>query len=367
MDKNRVNHLLEDIAEELNIPEGTLKKAVNSYDALAEYINNNADFSVNVFPQGSVRLGTAIKPIKDGDDYDIDLVCYVKGNVQTPSLLKNMVGDVLKSSDRYSKLLLPEGRRCWTLQYSEDTHFHMDVLPATHGDNMSEEPMTITDKENMFYSFQSSNPKGYAKWFDRKQRGGETFHTLSIEKINSSKNKSVLQKAVQLLKRHRDIMYAGKPENEQDNKPISIIITTVAAELYKGNETLLSMIEKFAELWTQCFSRDIYGNHVLKNPVDPKENFADKWMEHPERKEAFIEWVNKLREDILEKNFVGLTDNVKEAEHLQSVFGKSVVMEAYKRNRTGYDTLFVDSSKSAASITADKTDIPVKRHTFYGK
>ena len=34
MDKNRVNHLLEDIAEELNIPEGTLKKAVNSYDAL---------------------------------------------------------------------------------------------------------------------------------------------------------------------------------------------------------------------------------------------------------------------------------------------------------------------------------------------
>ena len=49
MDRNRINHLLTDIAEELNIPERTLKKAISSYDALAEYINNNASFSVNVF------------------------------------------------------------------------------------------------------------------------------------------------------------------------------------------------------------------------------------------------------------------------------------------------------------------------------
>ena len=369
MDRNRINHLLTDIAEELNIPERTLKKAISSYDALAEYINNNASFSVNVFPQGSIRLGTAIKPINEDGEYDIDLVCYVKGDVKTAAMLKNMVGDVLKNSDRYSKLLLPEGRRCWTLQYAEDAHFHMDVLPAEHGDNQNDEPLTITDKENMTYSFQSSNPKGYAKWFDKKQKGGESFHTLSIEKINSVNGKSVLQKSIQLLKRHRDLMYSSKPEKEQDNKPISIIITTIMAELYEGNETLLSMIEKFASSWTKCFTKDAYGNFVLKNPVDSDENFADKWIEHPERKVAFVEWIRKLEDDLAESNFTSFTDKVKESEHLQRMFGQNIVMDAYKKHFSDDNekSLFVSTTGSAVGITKEKTNIPVKQHTFYGK
>lgn len=367
MDRIRVNQLLEDIATELNIPESTLKKAIISYDTLAEYINNNSDFSVNIFPQGSVRLGTAIKPIYENDDYDIDLVCFVKEDISKPSTLKEMIGDVLKNSDRYSKLLLPEGRRCWTLKYADEAHFHMDVLPAKHGPNQSDEPLTITDKTNGQYSFLSSNPKGYAKWFDRKQRDGYNSHTFSIEKINSPQNKTTLQKTVQLLKRHRDIMYSNKSEHELEYKPISIVITTIAAELYDGGQTLLSAIERFANSWENCISKDNCGNFILKNPIDANENFVDKWIEHPERRNAFFEWTNQLKYDLKESNFTNFTDKVKESEHLQSMFGEKIVTNTYKKLYKKEEKLYIDALQTSAGITTNETATPVKNHTFYGK
>ena len=366
MDRTRANQLLENIVEELNIPKATLEKAIKSYDALAEYINNNTAFSVDIFPQGSIRLGTAIKPINDTDDYDIDLVCYVRHDVQDPWLLKNAIGDVLKNSDRYSKMLQPEGRRCWTLQYAEDAHFHMDVLPAKPGDNHDDEPLKITDKTLNGYSFQSSNPKGYAKWFDQRQKEKKGLQTFSVEKINASSNKTTLQKCIQLLKRHRDIMYAEKGKAEQDNKPISIIITTIAAELYTGDETLLSMIQKFSDSWIECFTKDSCGNLFLKNPVDSSENFADKWVEHPERRTAFIEWTSKLKEDLSESSIMSFSDKVEASEHLQKVFGKHLVREAYKMRIEKNKDLYIDVSGTSVGITTKKTDTPIKKHTFYG-
>ena len=39
------------------------------------------------------------------------------------------------------------------------------------------------------------------------------------------------------------------------------------------------------------------GKWWVANPVDDGENFADKWNEYPERREAFLEWVKKVRSD----------------------------------------------------------------------
>ena len=51
----------------------------------------------------------------------------------TPWGLKNLVGDAIKtyvSNSSYQVSLQEEGRRCWTLDYSDGVQFHMDVLPA---------------------------------------------------------------------------------------------------------------------------------------------------------------------------------------------------------------------------------------------
>ena len=48
-------------------------------------------------------LGTVIKPISDKDEYDIDLVATIDNKFTSAKELKNIVGDVLKTSDRYSE------------------------------------------------------------------------------------------------------------------------------------------------------------------------------------------------------------------------------------------------------------------------
>lgn len=115
-----IDKMLRAIAQKLDITNTQFEKAKKSYNAVGEYLNNNIDGNVNIFPQGSFRLGTIIKPLSDNDDYDIDLVCIINSNINEPKELKDLVGNVLKNSDRYNELLEKEGKRCWTLKYSDD-------------------------------------------------------------------------------------------------------------------------------------------------------------------------------------------------------------------------------------------------------
>ena len=64
--------LLRRIAKELDIPEEKRDNAIKSYESVGEYLGNNISKKVEIFPQGSFRLGTVIKPLSDEDDYDID-------------------------------------------------------------------------------------------------------------------------------------------------------------------------------------------------------------------------------------------------------------------------------------------------------
>ena len=131
MNLDEINKMYEEIADELNIPDAVLENAERSYKALGEYIQNHLDgVEVVFFPQGSMNLGTIIKPISDDDDYDLDAVCKLKYKYNNPSELKNPIGDILKDSKRYKEMLQEEGKRCWTLKYYEGSHFHMDILPC---------------------------------------------------------------------------------------------------------------------------------------------------------------------------------------------------------------------------------------------
>jgi hypothetical protein len=82
-----------------------------------------------------------------------------------------------------------EARRCWTLNYADGAHFHMDVLPALqdgerqrmlieatgHPNEWAEMSVAITDIEHPNYrvrcdDWPASNPKGYAEWFRSRMR-----------------------------------------------------------------------------------------------------------------------------------------------------------------------------------------------------
>ena len=187
-----LNKLLRELADEIDITdsqEGAIKRAYNGVD---DWLNQkDADISkhdVHIFPQGSMMYGTAIKPI-DENDYDIDLVCEFRKNVSglKPAYVKASVGNRIRENERYSKMLQPERRRCWTLQYCDTLNFHLDILPAipfskeyygiSRRLNDAYNSMTVRkdlallatdkDKHTSEYDYIPTNPRGYAEWFKK--------------------------------------------------------------------------------------------------------------------------------------------------------------------------------------------------------
>lgn len=372
-DKEIINEIYENIAEELNISDSVFENAKRSYKALGEFLENNIEYPVEVYPQGSMNLGTLIKPIGDDDDYDLDAVCKIHNNFDSPKDLKELVGNALKKSERYKKMLADEGKRCWTLNYSDDSHFHMDILPSIPN-NITDKSIKITHKENNSYKYMVSNPEAYADWFDKLQenerrnlyRIKNRQFSNKVEDLRNFGIRTTLQKAIQILKRHRDIQYANATDEERECKPISIIITTLVGKMYSGNESILDLIDKFCTSYEEYIEIDSNGNYVIPNPVNKNENFADKWKIYPERQEAFFNWVENLKYDLIANNFMIFDDITEKTNYLKKVFGNKTITNVFEKRNSSMSERYIER-KNIATITANKTDTKVKEHTFFGK
>lgn len=373
-DKEIVNEIYENIADELNISDNVFKNANKSYKALGDYLQNNLnEYKVTVFPQGSMNLGTIIKPLSEDDDYDLDAVCKIYYGFKDPKELKHLIGDTLKQSERYKNLLIDEGKRCWTLKYSDGSHFHMDILPAIPNNN-TDKSIKITHKDNENYKYMISNPEDYAEWFDMLQcderqklfKVRNQPYSNKIEDLRKFDIRTTLQKTIQILKRHRDIKYKDASEKERDNKPISIIITTLVGKMYSGNETIVDLILKFSTEFSNYIEINDNGDYFITNPVNSKENFADKWNIYPERQKAFFEWVENLKHDLITNNFMIFDDITEKTDYLKKIFGSTVIANVFEKRNSAITEKYIDR-KDIATLTTNKTDTIVKNHTFFGK
>ena len=375
--KQNIDKMLRKIAKEIEISKTEYEKAVKSYNAVGTFIDNNIpQYDIKVVPQGSFRLGTVIKPITDKDEYDIDLVAIIDHKFLNAKELKNIVGHALKTSDRYSEKLV-EGKRCWTIEYSESSKYHMDILPTMMSDTYStnkELTMTHKEDEKSDYEFRQTNPEAYYDWFvermeEERKRLKEEYairNKLEIVDVPEYEIKTTLQVAIQILKRYRDIKFKETP----DIKPISIILTTLMAKVYTGKENVYELIEKFSKEYMMHIEKDKNGNIIIKNPVNENENFADKWPKYPERREAFFKFMTELEQDLV-TNKILLEGNIREqADFYKKLFGENMVNRVYEnianetRSEREKANIYI---KENGNITSQKTNINVRNHNFYGE
>lgn len=286
----------------LDLPDALADEAEAEYRRITRWLGDRESplggYELDLYPQGSFRLGTPIRPIHHHDEFDIDLVCQVamKKEQTTQADLKALVGDRLKK-DKAGTGKLEERRRCWTLFYPKK--FHLDVLPTIpdaehHGDGI-----LVTDTQLVHWQY--SNPLGYANWFygqmrtrlDEERVALAKSLRVDIEQIPVWRVRTPLQRAVQVLKRHRDIHFV----KDLDSRPVSIIITTLAGRSYSGEtdlaEALLHIVERMED-----HVEERGGKWWVSNPAHEKENFADKWNEKPALRDAFLRWRDQTHEDI---------------------------------------------------------------------
>lgn len=330
---DQVEKFLQALADELAIPEARYEQAETSYKSLGDWFHRPESAVRNLDPtvyvQGSFRLGTAIRPVTDSEEYDVDSVCELKkltkGDLSQFDL-KQLLGQEIKAYHAAKGMTKPvrEGRRCWVLSYADGAQFHMDVVPAlpngteqrlllerAHFDaRWADTAIAITDREVLTYmqktyDWPRSNPKGYGEWFKsrmavvlarRKQDLVESLRrrgvTASVEQLPDFRVRTPLQAAVMILKRHRDNMFA----READLKPISVIITTLSGHAYGQEDTISGALFSILGGMDRYIQHD--GNkYVISNPTDPFENFADKWEKNPLKAEAFFRWLRQARDD----------------------------------------------------------------------
>jgi len=327
------------LADSLELPKSSYEAASARYADLGDWLHDasrsaGAHFKPAVSPQGSFRLGTAVRPWKR-DHYDLDVTCVLLEGISkdgwTQKAVKDLVGTDLENYRRERGVSEPleEKHRCWRLNYQDELSFHIDVVPAipqtgqvqsqlqelmvTSGAseidalNRAGTAIAITDDRHPRYQsvtddWHTSNPEGFARWFESRMQQAETYLRMraerlqveSVEALPSYRWKTPLQRSIQVLKRHRDVMF----EQNTAAKPSSIVITTLAARAYAGEADLRSALVNILGAMEEHIATVATR---VSNPVNPAEDFTDGWRS-PEGQRLELErhfglWLHQARID----------------------------------------------------------------------
>lgn len=374
----QLSEVLSNLADELDVPPSKYAEAKAHYDAVAAWLGENgselAPYAPTIYPQGSFAIGTAVRPV-GADDYDVDAVCLltIGAALTDPKNLKGMVGArLLHPASRYKHMIDPPtgGRRCWTIKYADASKFHLDVLPAIPDgwewlvllgvpQELAQHAIRITDRTTWDQPghWPRSNPRGYTEWFKSRMafRLDEAKRLLAVEKradvtgIEDYEVRTPLQRLIQILKRHRDVRYNG-----DDDKPVSIIITTLAAAAYDNEadtaDALLSVVPRMRGLVTQE-----RGGWVIRNPVNPRENFADKWAEKPRKAELFFEWLNAVEREhralLTDRGWEGVQP------YLTETYGERDANAAVAKYASRYPQRMAAGAAAPFVLVPKKTDV----------
>lgn len=281
--------LLARIAQELQLDKTRLERMESAYHSVAEVLKKDDDFfdqlEIEIYAQGSKRIGTTVKPIND-EDFDLDTVLHIYDlyHNHSPDEVYNSLIRALEK-DTYYKSIMERKARCVRLNYKSD--FHMDILPACMPNGFDKEKIRISEKALKDWS--SGNPKGFANWFMNIANSVDTYllrmysNALFEAKVETEPLpdelyiKTPLQRAVQLIKRYRDIHFKNK-----DYRVSSIVITTVVAKLYNGEESIFDAIDNVTRKIKDSYIDSLKTGHRFKvlNPVNPEEDFTDSWTQN---------------------------------------------------------------------------------------
>ena len=232
--------LLDRLCEAIEPTDTQHETAKSRYTAVGGWLaasQNALIAGVGIYAHGSFGIGTANRPI-GGGEYDVDLIAFAPKfpKILRPSYLKELIGARLRENGTYARLM-EEKRRCWRLDYANE--FHMDITPAIYNPDCLNGGELVPEKSTD--TWKASNPKGYQDLFVKRANLRPQLRVTEAIAANSARagveafpqrraRKAVLQRTVQICKRHRDVYFASRNSN---SVPISIVITTLASRAYE--------------------------------------------------------------------------------------------------------------------------------------
>ena len=314
------------LVESLDIPPSLYERAVSRHRSLGEHLCRDGSrlraFNPHVSSQGSFRHGTVVRPLAADAEYDLDNVTTLtlsKASI-TQKDLKELYGLEMQDYAREHGVIAPpeEKNRCWRLRYADEVKFHLDSLPSlveeesffrtlrmrNVQDEWAKRAIAITDKRHPTYAkvtmlWPTSNPRGFARWLefrmgtfaDTKRRELVQRRVYAtVESVPTYELKTPLQRAIQLLKRHRDVMFVDNP----DVAPISMILTNLAGHAYEGEADVYDAVRGILARMLKYVRPE---RPRVPNPTHPDEDYADKWSKDRRLETHFLQWHSQAVHD----------------------------------------------------------------------
>ena len=104
----------------------------------------------------------------------------------------------------------------------------------------------------------------------------------------------------------------------------------------------------------------------IPNPVDPEENFANKWPEEPQKERNFYSWIDSARKDLARVLGASSLREIKDA--MEESFGADVASKTItrlgesKHHLTSRNENRLDPKVGIVSTGT----VAIKNHNFYG-
>lgn len=369
--KTQIDDLLDKMAQGIQLDKSRYERMKMHYEAVKDWIESDPTFfkpyKYDVYPHGSVRILTTVKPIGK-DEFDLDIAIHLTTALtgHTPARIYAELQRRLREHATYRDMVKPKNR-CIRLNYAGD--FHMDILPGVQEFAWDDNRLKVPDKE--LGTWVSSNPRGYADWFmGRANLVKESLleKALRAEKLPSDnfENKKPLQRAVQLIKRYRDVYF----QKDDTYKTSSIVLTTIAGDLYNGEDSIFETVNNIiVRIQNQIASVP----HRIKvyNPVNDQEDFTDKWDGEPRYYTAFKQFCQHLYDEwqsLKKKQGV-----LNESRVLKGLFGDDLVIKAqteqtnmlenYRRN----NQLGIERKTGIIGTFTSSGTTTIKANTFFGR
>lgn len=366
--------LLDRIGIKLQLSQTAYQLAKERYVTIAKWLRAEesalARYKPWIFSQGSLRIGTTVKP-RGRTEFDLDLVCLVFADpsvFSNPVDLLDMVEARLRESEVY-KNMIERKNRCIRIYYANQ--FHMDILPGCPSPSAGlhgEHSIIVPDCD--MEDWKDSNPKGYALWFEKMAQEAVVGFQKNVEPLPSQQSYedlAILKRVIQLIKRYRDVSLEKLPENR---RPISIVLTTLAARLYQGQNSVSDAMAGILNgmIWTieSCGTERL----TVKNPTNENEDLSERWNSDAEAYQIFVRWVADFRDKWEKLALKRGIHNVKG--DLEAMFGESIAREVIEER-----VKEIDEERKAGLLAVEKgsgiivpatvaSSTPIRQNTFFG-
>ena len=241
------------LSDEVNLNQSRLDRLNTSVRTVREFLSQNLDSYRKVERQGSYALRTIIKPVKDGQEYDADILLYLKyDRVKEPKEYINDLYDCLGGNKIYAEKAHRK-TRCVVLNYEGD--FHLDIIPCV---TREDEKQYICNKKTN--EFEQTDGTGYRDWFNDKN--GITHGNL--------------KRVTRLLKYVRD--------HKGNFTAKSILLTTLIGNTMRDEDendddhfkSLPDALKTVSNRINDFLQRNL-AMPSIANPVLPEEDFTRHW------------------------------------------------------------------------------------------